>query len=297
MSRIRLIVGCGYLGGRVARLWREAGDEVWATTRTLARAEALRAEGLRPIIWDIAQPQAWPELPPADSVLFSVGHDRRSGVDMRAVLVDGLRRALDALPDAARRVVHISSTGVYGQTDGQVVNENSPTEPSRPGGRICLEAERALQSHRVADRAVILRLAGIYGPGRVPRLDAIRAGEPLALPTEGYLNLIHVEDAARIVLLAADQARSPRTFLVSDGHPVNRRTYYKEVARRLGAPAPTFAPAGESPAAARAESSKRLDIRRLLTELPLTLRYPNYRHGLKAILGQHVQHAASARQF
>ncbi|MDZ4784374.1 MAG: NAD-dependent epimerase/dehydratase family protein [Planctomycetia bacterium] len=290
MPNTRLIVGCGYLGRRVAELWRDAGDDVSVTTRSPQRAALLRADGFQVIEVDITQPEPWPALPAATTVLFAIGFDRHAGHAMRTVYVDGLRRALAMLPAEVGRFIYISSTGVYGQSHDEIVDEDSPTEPTREGGRICLEAESWLRRHPLGERAVILRLAGIYGPGRIPRLAAIRAGEPLALPTEGYLNLIHVEDAARIVLLAAEFAQTPRTYLVSDGHPLKRSAYYNEVARRLNAPRPEYVePDVSAAAASRAESSKRLDIRRLLTELPLTLKYPNYKHGLKAILADEAR--------
>ncbi len=289
MQETRLVVGCGYLGRRAAELWRDAGDEVFVTTRSPERAAQFRADGFQAIQVDLTQSTKWPSFPAAATVLFAVGFDRHAGVEMRTVYVDGLRRTLDALPANVGRFIYISSTGVYGQSQDEVVDEDSPTEPTRQGGKICLEAESLLRSHPVGARAIILRLAGIYGPGRIPRLDAIRAGEPLALPTEGFLNLIHVEDAARIVLLAAELARPPRTYLVSDGHPLKRSAYYNEVARRLNAPRPTYVEPGENAAATRAEASKRLDIRRLLTELPVTLKYPNYKHGLKAILADELR--------
>jgi nucleoside-diphosphate-sugar epimerase len=284
MPETRLVVGCGYLGLRAAELWRDSGDDVFVTTRSSERAAHFRSKGFQAIQLDVTHSAPWPPLPAAATVLFAVGFDRQAGVEMRSVYVDGLQRTLDALPVNVGRFIYISSTGVYGQNQGEIVDEESPTEPTRAGGKICLEAERLLQRHPLGERAIILRLAGIYGPGRIPRLEAIRSGEPLALPTEGFLNLIHVDDAARIVLLAAEQSRSPRTYLVSDGHPLKRSAYYNEVARRLNAPRPTYVDPGESNAATRAESSKRLDIRRLLTELPVTLKFPNYKHGLKAIL-------------
>lgn len=285
MSQSKLIVGCGYLGQRVADLWRAQGDVVFATTRKESRFEELTSAGLRPVLADIAGETPLPTFPAVHTVLFAVGFDRQAGADIRTVYVDGLRRTLEALPESVERFIYISSTGVYAQNDGAVVDEDSPTEPTRPGGRACLEAETLLRANPLGAKAIILRLAGIYGPGRVPRLDAIRSGEPLAIPTEGFLNLIHVEDAARIVLLAEEHAPPPRTYLVSDGHPVKRRTYYEEIARRLGAPRLTFVePSADAPATARADSSKRLDLRRLLTELPVALKYPNYRHGLQAVL-------------
>jgi nucleoside-diphosphate-sugar epimerase len=286
MPNTKLIIGCGYLGRRVAELWRSQGDEVWATTRSRERFAELETLGVKPVLFDVASAATQSALPEARTVLYAVGFDRSAGVTMRTVYVEGLRRTLDALPNTVERILYISSTGVYGQSDGSVVDEESPTEPTRDGGQVVLEAERVLQSHPMGDRAVILRLAGIYGPGRLPRLEAIRSGEPIVLPEEGYLNLIHVKDAARIALLAEQHASLPRTYLVSDGHPIKRRTFYEEIARRLGLPRVTFIePSADAPAAPRSESNKRLDLRRLLTELPVTLKYPNYRHGLKAILG------------
>jgi len=284
MPNAKLIIGCGYLGRRVAALWRAQGDEVFATTRSRERFAEFTSLGLQPIQFDVIAVDE--PLPAVRTVLFAVGFDRTAGVDMRSVYVDGLRRSLNALPDSVERIIYISSTGVYGQNDGSIVDEESPTEPARDGGKAVLAAERTLRDHPLGRCAIILRLAGIYGPGRLPRLEAIRAGEPLVTPTDSYLNLIHVEDAARIALLAEQHAVPPRTYLVSDGHPVQRRTFYQEIARRLGLPRPEFIePSTEWTAPSRAESSKRLDLRRLLTELPVKLQYPNYRHGLKEILG------------
>ncbi len=284
MPTAKLIIGCGYLGRRVAALWRAQGDEVFATTRSRERFAEFRSLGLEPIQFDVTAINE--PLPAVRTVVFAVGFDRTAGVEMCKVYVDGLRQSLDALPNSVERIIYISSTGVYGQNDGSVVDEDSPTEPAREGGKVVLAAERTLRDHALGKCAMILRLAGIYGPGRLPRLEAIRAGEPLVTPTDSYLNLIHVADAARIVLLAEQHATPPCTYLVADGHPVKRCSFYQEIARRLGLPRPTFVePSPENPAPSRAESNKRLDLRRLLTELPVKLQYPNYRHGLKEILG------------
>src|SRR5690606_16214094 len=108
-------------------------------------------------------------------------------------------------------------------------------------------------------RSAVLRLAGIYGPGRVPYLDKLRANEPIAAPSEGWLNLIHVDDAARIIvavdrwLAERESSDGPHVFCVSDGSPVARGEYYAEAARLIGAPPPRFTtPPSDSPAAARA---------------------------------------------
>lgn len=285
---VKLIFGCGYLGQRVARLWRQRGDAVYAVTRSADKAQALRREGIRPLLADITAslPEDggfWPAE--IDTVLFAVGYDRGSTASIRDVYVGGLARVLDALPGSVERLIYISSIGVYGDAAGQWVDEETPCHPVREGGQASLAAEELLRSHQRGDRSVILRLAGLYGPGRIPRADTLLAGQPIDAPAEGYLNLIHVDDAAAIVLLAESKAPLPRTYVVSDGQPVVRSEYYRELARLLGAPPPQFvAPHPDSPAARRAASNKRASNRRLVAELEPELRYPSYREGLAAIV-------------
>jgi nucleoside-diphosphate-sugar epimerase len=283
----KLIFGCGYLGSRVAQAWLDQGRTVHAVTRSPERADAFRRRGLRPLVADVTAPLALRSLPECETVLFAVGFDRGSGRSIREVYVDGLRAVLAALPPTVRRFLYISSTGVYGQSEGQWVDEDSPCEPTREGGKACLAAEQLLRDHPLGQRAIVLRMAGIYGPGRIPRSGDVARGVPLAAPSEGFLNLIHVDDAARIVLAAEAQSAVPRTYTVSDGHPIPRREYYEELARRLGAPGPTFtSPDPDSPAASRATASKRVSNARLLSELSVTFAYPSYREGLAAIISE-----------
>jgi nucleoside-diphosphate-sugar epimerase len=130
-------------------------------------------------------------------------------------------------------------------------------------------------------------MAGIYGPDRIPRRRALLAGLPIAAPSDGFLNLIHVDDAARIVVAAEEQLEPPNLLCVSDGHPVVRGEYYRELARAAGAPAPRFVtPAAGEPATDRASSSKRVSNRQLLQQLAISLQYPSYREGLAAECGR-----------
>lgn len=291
MATRRLIVGCGYLGQRVARLWHERGDHVWAVTRSPARAAEFEAAGWNPLVADILDPAAVAaaiaDMPPPESVLFAVGYDRGAGASIHEVYVNGLRRCCDALLDRApllRSFVYISSTGVYGRVDGDWVDETSPCVPTRDGGRACLEAERLLAAGPFRERMIILRCAGLYGPGRVPMAAAIQAGEPIAAPADGFLNLIHIDDAAEIAAWAADKLAPPELLNVADGHPVIRREYYAELARVLSAPPPVFQPpAPDAPAATRAAGGdKRVSAERLLAKFPGPLRHPSYREGLRA---------------
>jgi nucleoside-diphosphate-sugar epimerase len=203
-----------------------------------------------------------------------------------------LVNVVDALGPAVARLIYISSTSVYGQTGGVWVDEDSPCRPRTENGRIALQAEQVLAAcHTLGPRAVILRLAGLYGPGRIPRRQALAAGEPIAAPSQGHLNLIHVADAVQAVL-AAEQVRASglRIYNVADGQPPQRRDYYAQLARLVGGPPPRFTdPSPDAPAARRAESDKRVSNRRMLAELGVELRHPSYREGLSAILRDQEQ--------
>ncbi len=287
MSKRRLIFGCGYLGKRVANAWRDAGDEVFAVTRSEERSAAWEAEGLKPILADVTDPATLADLPTADTMLFAVGYDRNAGPSIFDVYEQGFQNTLDALPADTGRVVYVSTTGVYGDAAGEWVDEQTPPDPRRDGGRASLAAERALADHPNVASSVVLRLAGIYGPGRVPFLERLKTGQPINAPSAGWLNLIHVEDAARIVQTVADAEQTAGVYCVSDGNPVVRGEYYAEAARLLGVAPPEFAqPAADSPAAARAGASKRVSNRRLREDHAVRFAYPTHREGLAAIIGQ-----------
>ncbi len=277
----KLIIGCGYLGQRVLDLWRASGERVYAVTRSPERAIAWSQAGVLPLITDITRPLEIVAPGDVQSVLFAVGFDPQAGPSIHEVYVEGLARVLAWLPPAVRRFIYISSTGVYGSFQGDWIDEDSPCEPQREGGKACLAAEQLLASSSLADRAVVLRLAGIYGPGRIPRAKDLLAGEVLDASPTGYLNLIHVADAARIVMLAEQQPQTSRCLLVADGNPVLRGEYYHELARLLGAPPPQFAlGTSESPTAKRGAADKRISNARLLRELHPVFQFPDYRAGL-----------------
>ena len=286
----KLIVGCGYLGGRVARRWREVGHDVAVVTRSSRQAAEFGRQGYRATVADVTRPETLTDLPVAETVLYSVGYDRDAGPSIGEVYAGGVRNVLAALPEGVGRFIYVSSTGVYGSADGGWIDEQTTPDPQRDGGRASLAAEQELAAHRLGERGIVLRLGGLYGPGRVPYLDRMRAGEPIPAPQEGHLNLIHVLDAAAAVLAAddVDLARLPelpRVVNVTDGEPVRRADYYGEVARQIGAPPPRFAPPEPgSPRAARAAADRRIRNDRMLAELGVRLAYANYRAGLAAIL-------------
>lgn len=282
----KIIFGCGYLGLEIARRWLAAGDDVFAVTRSASRAKELARQGLHPIVGDLAESMTLPDISSLRTALFAVGFDRSSGKSIREVYVDGLRKALEILPPTTDTFVYISSTGVYGQLDGQWVDEASPCEPQRAGGRACLDTEQVLVNGPWGGRRIVLRLAGIYGPGRVPRLETVRSGMPLDVDPNGTLNLIHRDDAVETVLAVERHADCSPLFTVSDGNPVRRGDFYATLAQFLDAPPPQFvATEADSTNRTRDRSSKRVSNQRMMRELAVELRYPTYREGLRSIAG------------
>jgi nucleoside-diphosphate-sugar epimerase len=277
---LRLIIGCGYLGGRVARRWAESGSHVLATTRRQDRVEPLRQLGAHPVIVDVTDPAAcWNAIfathgVPA-TVFWAVGFDRTSGTTHRDVHVDGLRRLLDAVAavsgaGAGPRMILSSSTGVWGDAEADVVDETTPPSPTRDAGAVLVEAERMLTAHP-AGPGTTLRFAGLYGPARLPRIADLRAGRPIAADPETWLNLVHVDDAATAVCLVADALGPRPLYVVSDGHPIRRRDWYGSLAAASGSPEPRWDPAAPRPRG----GDKRVDPGLIVRDLGFTAAYPN----------------------
>jgi nucleoside-diphosphate-sugar epimerase len=276
MANTCLIFGCGYLGKRVASLWLTQGRRVFAATRNVANLPP----NAEPIVCDVLKADTLPSLPQVDTVLYAIGFDRTSGATMRDVYVDGLANVLAQLLPP-RRFVYVSSSSVYGQTDGGWVDETSPTLPAEESGRIVLDAESLLQA-KLPD-AIILRFAGIYGPGRLLRQQTIEKGAPITGDADKWLNLIHVDDGARAILAAEEHARPGRIYNICDDHPVRRRYFYAALARFLRAPEPTFiAPPPDQPTPPHEKAHRRINNCRMKEELRVALMYPNYHEGLSA---------------
>lgn len=274
-----LVVGCGYLGERVACNWQAAGHSIHVLTRSEDRKRKFEARGWQAIVGDVALPETLGTLPACDVVLHAIGFDRAAAHSKRTVYVDGLENLLRSPAGESGRWISISSTSVYGQSAGEWVDEDSPCAPSADGGRICLEAESCLAAWRVRTGRTtsVLRLSGIYGPARLlARAEQLRKGEPLSGRGDAWLNLIHVDDAARAVCQVAGMAEPPERLLVSDDRPVPRRDYYALLARLADAPPPRFASDGTE---TETDLNKRCS-NRLLRALPLDLAYPTIESGL-----------------
>jgi nucleoside-diphosphate-sugar epimerase len=280
----KLILGCGYLGRVLARQWLAAGQTVYGTTRSPARAAELDRLGVRPVLWDVTRPETDAHLPAARTVVWCVAPGRGDD-DPSAVAVAGLDRLLEHWAPAAGPAVwlHVGSTSVYGQTDGSWVDEGDRAEPLTAAGRRALEAEQVLVAAargRLAGlRWVTLRFAGLYGPGRIIGEKAMRAGEPLIGNPETWLNLVHVEDGAAAVRAADRLDDASPVVNVCDDEPLRRRDYYQLAANTLGLPPPRFAAPAGGP-----EPDRRVRNSLLKEGLGVTLNFPSVRQGLPAAI-------------
>jgi nucleoside-diphosphate-sugar epimerase len=274
-----LIVGHGYLGKRVAKLALAQGHPVWASSRRRDGLTAVALSGAQPMQIDVTDRRTLQNLPKVQRVLVSVAFDPKSKQDRDQVHVVGLRNLLDALQHSSSggslpHVCLISTTGVYHQSGNVWVDERSPARPTRDGGKSHLRGESLLRRAWPTNRQTTLRLAGIYGPGRMPRLSDIIAGRPIPAEPDSYLNLIHVDDGAACVMAAWDRGASG-LYCISDGHPMLRRTYYEHLARSVNVRHVHFvAPSDNANDRARSESSKRIDNRKMRRELLSQLKFP-----------------------
>lgn len=200
-----LIAGCGDVGGRLASQLLAQGWTVSGLRRSVSRLPA-GVIGISGDLFDADCPSAWPTSP-IDYLVYSAAATDHDEAGYRAAYVDGLRNVLSWLKQHGqkpRRLVFVSSSSVYGQQQGEWVDESSATQATGYSSRLMLEAEHlALHSGIPAS---VVRLTGIYGPGREWLLTQVRQGYRVVAEPPLYGNRIHVDDAAGLLayLLQAD---------------------------------------------------------------------------------------------
>lgn len=281
-----VIAGCGYIGVRVARLWRERGAAVTCLVRSPEKGEALAAEGFTALTASFDDPTAIHLPDTAGSILYYLVPPPGGGVsDSRA------RNALAALGDSAApaKIIYMSATSVYSETGGGTVTEASPAQPASAMGKRRLDAETAFREYGAGRGVpvVILRVSGIYGPGRLPLMQ-ISQGQPLLREEEsGPSNRIHADDLAAVCLAAADRGETGDVFNVSDGHPTSMTSYFNACADALGYPRQPQLCLAEarqfmSPLMLSYVTEARVvDNSRMLQRLGVRLMYPTMAEGLR----------------
>lgn len=275
MTERVLLAGCGDLGMRTAQRLLARGDEVWALRRSPPVDEG---DGLRWLCGDLTRPESLQSLPAGlTQVVYAPTPGAREEAAYRAVFVDGLKHLMTALADAPlRRVLFVSSSAVYGEHGDAWVDEQTPPAPPGFNGRVLLEAEGWLAAQRMP--TVVLRLAGIYGPGRMQLVERIRAGEA-RVPRDPphWSNRIHADDAAGAIAHLLSLPQAEPVYIGVDDTPLPMHVLYEELARLAGAPRP-----GEGPAPAGI-GSKRLSNARLRAS-GFVPRWPDAREGYRSLL-------------
>ncbi|NEU57536.1 SDR family oxidoreductase [Halorussus sp. MSC15.2] len=282
------ILGCGYVGLELGRQLTERGHRAIGVRRSDDGLAEIEDAGFEAVRADVTDADSLDAVPDADAVVFAASSGGRDAEAAREVYVEGLQTVIDhfgARETPPERLVYTSSTGVYGDHGGGWVDEETPLDPTTDKTEVLAEAERvALEA--TADRGIdgtVARLAGIYGPGRT-RLERYVEG-PV---TEGYLNMIHRDDAAGAVrfLLTEDHARG-EVVLVVDDEPVSKWSFADWLADECGEDRPPKQTTEErldgdlsERARRRLVTSKRCSNEKL-RGLGYEFRYPTYREGYR----------------
>jgi nucleoside-diphosphate-sugar epimerase len=283
-----LIVGCGYVGVPLGAALVAEGHSVLGLRRTDGAAEVLRSAGIEPVHGDVTDLESLERIPgPFDWVVNTVASGRGGGEEeYRRVYCQGTRNLLEWLaPNPPQRLVYTSSTGVYGQDDGSLVKETSPTEPSSPTARVLVETEQ-LWLEAAAQRrfpAVILRVAGIYGPERGHLFKQYLANDA-RIPGTGQrvLNMIHRDDLVRLIIAALRSGRAGEIYNAVDDEPVPLIHFFRWLSETLGRNMPPFVPDDAEEPRKRGVTNKRVSNRKIKMELGCPYLHPTFRQGYTA---------------
>ncbi|MGB5261888.1 MAG: SDR family oxidoreductase [Gammaproteobacteria bacterium] len=278
-----LIIGCGYIGRRIARLLPTDTYRVTGCVRSDESAAALSAAGIEVLQADLDAGFTPAAVSGFDELYYLAPPPPSGDVDTRMATV---LPALDSR--RLRRIVYISTSAVYGDCRGAWITEAQALAPTSGRGRRRLDAEQQLQDwcKRQGVQCTVLRVPGIYGPGKLP-LARLEQGLPVLHEADApYTNRIHGDDLAMICVTAMQSPVSNTVFNVSDGHPSNMTDYFFRVADAAGLPRP--------PTVTRAEAeqvlspgmlsfladSRRMKNDKLVDQLGVSLKYPDLAAGL-----------------
>jgi len=282
-----LIVGCGYVGLPLGVELLKQGHEVFGLRRSPGGEAEIAAAGLKPLIADITKPEELGKLPGSfDWVVNAVSSTKGGEEEYRQVYLQGTRNLIEWLaPTPLKKFIYTSSTSVYGQSDGSVVKESSPTEPSGVTSRLLVETEKLLLDAAQAKQfpAVILRVAGIYGPERGHLfLQYLRSEARIAGKGERILNMIHRDDLVGVILAALKSGRVGEIYNAVDDEPVAQIHFFRWLSETLGKWMPPFATEEENAQRKRGLTNKKISNRKLKMELGVALKYPTFRQGYTA---------------
>ncbi len=276
-----VIAGCGYVGNELARMLIDEGHEVFGIRRDIGKL----LPGVRGIEGNVAQPKSLGPAPKrVEYAVYAVGADESSEQAYRRAYLDGLAGFLEWLADEGqrpRRLVMVSSTSVYGQRRGEHIDEDSPTHPTQFRGETLLASERLAAASGLS--TVVVRLGGIYGPGREGLIDRARDGQLETRAKKHFTNRIHRDDAAGLLRFLLFHASPESLYLGVDDEPAEEAELYLWLSKELGVDAPTEEEEGVEGNRRRSTGSKRCSNRRI-RESGYSFRYPTYREGYAELI-------------
>ncbi|MEQ2008756.1 MAG: SDR family oxidoreductase [Limisphaerales bacterium] len=283
-------MGCGYVGLPLGAELARRGHTVFGLRRTADGAGELRAAGVTPLVGDVTQPESLRALPgPFDWVVNTVSSSKGGAEVYRSVYVEGTRNLIAWLAGSGvRKFIHTSSTSVYAQTDGGEVTEESAAEPLAETGRLLVETENLLLAAARERKfpAVVLRVAGIYGAGRGHLFQQFLRDEArISGDGSRLLNMIHRDDVVGAAIAALERGEPGRIYNVADDEPVSQLEFFQWMSGQLHKPLPPSASAEENAGRKRGLTNKRVSNRRLREELGCGLRFPSFREGFAAEIG------------
>jgi nucleoside-diphosphate-sugar epimerase len=270
-----LIAGCGDVGNVLAVSLLQDGHVVYGLKRDTSSLPG----GVLPIRADLTHPDTLTELPKEiDQLVFMPTPARRDQAAYEAIFVQGLRNLWDGLKQAPLRTLVVSSTAVYGESSGGIVNEESVANPTGFNGKVLLEMESVAGTY--TDKLVVVRISGIYGPGR-ERLIRMAASSDLKVQQSPpfFTNRIHRDDAAAALKHLMEIEEPEALYVATDDLPAPRFEVVEWLAKAQG----KSAPIGLNDEGAG--YGKRVDNQRL-RDSGFELMYPDYRSGYGSVLGQ-----------
>jgi nucleoside-diphosphate-sugar epimerase len=284
-----LIIGCGYVGLPLGAELVKQGHEVVGLRRSTGADADFKSAGIRPVTADITKAEQLAQLPAGyDWVVNCVSASGGGAEVYREVYLRGTRNLIEWLGAAPpKKFVYTSSTSVYGQDDGSLIKENSATEPAVETGKILVETEQVLLAAARERKfpAVILRVAGIYGPDRGYWLKQYLSNEARIEGSGArMLNMIHRDDVAGVIIAALKSGRPGEVYNAVDDEPVSQLGFFQWLSGPLGKELPPSAPEDAEVVSKRGVTNKKVSNRRLKMELGYQFKYPTFRQGYTAEL-------------
>jgi nucleoside-diphosphate-sugar epimerase len=290
-----LIVGCGYVGLPLGKELGRQGHEVFGLRRSALAEAEMQAAGIVPLHADITLPDSLKNLPrDFDWVVNCSASGGGGAADYRKIYLEGNRNLIAWLAGSPlKKFIYTSSTSVYAQNDGSLVTEKSPAEPEADTAKVLVETEKLLlgaahgsrgrSPHQPRFPAVVLRVAGIYGPGRGHWFKQFLRGEA-RIEGDGsrWLNMIHRADLIGGIIAALRDAKPGEIFNAADNEPVSQLKFFEWLAAELKRPMPSTVPADIEVWRKRGVTNKRVSNAKLRAELKYTFQFPDFRAGYAA---------------